>query len=274
MARLQGDSPVRDSFGMVAGIVVYVEKWVEIYGTPIFKLRLEKGYYDPSRIPTLTEIDKLPQVFDDERITPVQKQALAQYINTLIDERVEDYVYLFKTTSRIPVTSKPEKFIVRIDTHKKKCKDYPEEDIITYKGKCYSIKELFKNAELFGEMVDPETGEEFDPEFVARLETYTSPSKEETPIIQEDEKDELAPDLIAKILEDIDNMENDLVDSKVASGSVRDEKGEPLTREDACHYCSNVIDDPSVAYKTILSTKSGHKMVEFCSSKCVSKQKF
>jgi hypothetical protein len=266
---LSWDATNRDYLTLIAKITVFASPWIEHYGRAIFRERVDNKYYTPSRIASLTEADKFPQVFGDSRVKEDQKAAMAIFITKKINEEIERIVYSMLLTGTSHINKlRRDLFYVNINLPARQCED--NHDLIHYeedgKNFCFSIRNLQKRF-ISGDNTNPETGNELRAEFVVKIEEFEEPAYIDE--VVKEVVEELAVGLLDNIMADVNDMEKELVSGKDGSG-VASQLASQLASQPACHYCHNVINNLAKAHNTVI----GNNVVTFCSSECVSKQSF
>ena len=173
----------------ISNIVVYLHNITQDINNNIFKIRISKEYYLPDFLVDLTDREKLPEVFSDDKIN----ENIKKRVSTIVHIKKENFV---KKMANLRLQQleplKRKEFIIEkqeldldeklnIPEWKSSCKNkeevknIPNENIIYYKDEktgdtyCVDIKEIIKEYELFndGEYTIPNTnvtisGEKFD----------------------------------------------------------------------------------------------------------------
>jgi hypothetical protein len=182
-------STVREFFTKVADVIVYLTKMNGV-GHDIFKKRVQEEYYLPEILVNLSSSEKLPEIFEDPRVTiKVQENAtrrIKQEINNFISEIGKTLYQLQHPTERVHGGG-GHQFEIRIgkvEKWKTTCvnKDdvinIPDEQIIYYEeGKaiyCLTIPSIMEQIVTGNDPVNPYTQVPLTEAFVTRFQELYS----------------------------------------------------------------------------------------------------
>ena len=318
--RTSADQTNRELFTAAANIIVYLK----IPEAKIFRNNVKIEYYLPDILATLSPSEKFPEVYED----PEASEKFIDQTTSFIDNKIYKYVYSlaqklynFKhpTKSRRTQPSQVDFDIktrnrLSACTNKDNVKGADKNEIVYYKenGKiyCFTITNLWSQFVEEGSTINPETGNQFSPEFIKRfdklynkrlasegfLSTYFQQKYgfNVEKIIEEKQVDDiinknitnLIPNLWDVVGKDLEELEDQLSNEKPGEGDVIDETREEEKREadfnegiketvdidpnDACVYCQTHLVDDSI--KTIIQHGEESRIIKFCSFKCFEKK--
>ena len=263
------DSPEqtnKELFTKAANIVVYLN----IPEAQTFIANIEKEYYLPEILATLSPSEKFPEVYQDPKLTG----KFIDDITANIDNKIYKFVYnlglieymdsnpsMKKRTDTNPEYTRSIKTNKRLNAceNKTRVKGIPDTDIVYYKedGKiyCFSVDELYDRLIINENITNPETNKQFDIEFIRRygelynkklsddglINTYfqkkygfdiekLANNKENNDTRKRDIPD-IAPDLWNRIGNDIAELEDQLSNEQPGDGDIIDENREEERRE-------------------------------------------
>ena len=273
-----------------ANIIIYLQ----IPEAKIFKNNIIIEYYLPDTLANLSPMEKFPEVFEDPEI-PLN--VIDQYTNTINNNinkfvdmmgsllfDMEDPVKTKRTLSSVLYTKEQNfKTNSRISAceNKDRVKNSINEEIVYYKDKrddkiyCFTINELL-NQFMQGNIINPETGENFDTSFVERFgELYNKKLAEEGLLTNEfikkyeinfkeekttkEKRPEIGSTLFLLINKDLEERENQLDNKKEKKSSMN------FKTQNICEYCKKHLIDDS------LKTIRQNSIVKFCSINCFEK---
>lgn len=306
-----------DLYTKVANIIVYLN----IPEAQTFRKNIENEYYLPDILATLSPAEKFPEVFQDPAISTKE----LENISTRIDNQIRKFVQglgtteyrLQNLTQRVPTMSSTG-HMHSIKTNKRlnacenkaRVKGIPETEIIYYKenGKiyCFGANELYDRFLIEEDVTNPETGNQFDINFVNRFSQLYNKKLSDDGLLtaffqkkygfdmtqaveQKIDSDTrqskfptIATDLWEVIGKDIAELEDQLSNENPADGDEIDEDREEEKRDadvessdretrdidekDACEYCRNHLSDDSI--KSIIFHNDESRIIKFCSFKC------
>lgn len=231
----------------IGDVCVYLGGDMSGLSHEIFTKRIKGEYYLPEILMSLTPSEKLPEIYDDPRVTEdKQRKAdniIDQKLNRFVQEFAEGIYELRHPTDRRP--SKLQKWPVRHTIElggswKSACLnsaqvvDIPDENLVYYKENdkvyCLIIDEI-RNRIDNGNFENPYTGENLSEEFILRfqdlydLELSQKGYKRVPPPLELKSVDPiiLAPGLLGIIQTDIKELEDELMYEK---GGSDEEKGD------------------------------------------------
>jgi hypothetical protein len=308
----------KELFTRAANIVVYLT-------TPEAKTfinNIEKEYYLPDILATLSPSEKFPEVYQDPKLSGT----FLDQITAIIDNKIYKLVYnlgsseykSMDSTRSIKTSTISTAFIRSIKTNKrlsacennKRVKNVPDSEIIYYSEGdtiyCFSVEELYDRLVIQEDIINPETNNKFDIEFVRRFgELYNKKLADDgllsnyfqkkygfdmDSIVKEKEIHDtkkrefpsIALDLWEKIGRDIGELEDQLTNKQPKEDDYVDTDREDERREveveeglredvnidenDACVYCKNHLSDDSI--KSIIYHNDESRIIKFCSFKC------
>ncbi|GHV49507.1 hypothetical protein AGMMS49579_01410 [Spirochaetia bacterium] len=244
---------IKSFFKKIANIVAYINPInIKLVGTTIFSKRLLNMYYNMDIISHLTEKEKLPEIYEDTRISPETLEQVGNRLYEFIDAIQEELIGNLLEYETIPVrkwtitksvTSSP---IVPIElpswksacVNKNDVDNLNDEDLIFYnensKVYCFPINDLLYKF-TFNDTINPYTGNTFDSNFTRRiLSVYKQqsikssiPNVIDTSILYNIEEGPLI-DLIEKRLEELEKSIERFSDTKCKACSKPLIKGEGL----------------------------------------------
>jgi hypothetical protein len=243
---------VKDLFKQLANIQVYLEN-----PNRVFALRVKEVYYTPEILVTLTQEEKLPELFDDPYTTEDNILLITSTINREISnfiQRMGESIYQKEyVTENVPL--KPSRIVpVRYNlkkwkhgcTNKDDVKDIPDAHVVYYKEDgqvyCLLISDIFNQIKT-GNPSNPITGKNLDKDFIKRfVELYSkfnitetdnsdipipsvivSPSPSPSPDKISPKKPLLAPKLLDKIIKNINELWNELYPEESESDDDQEE---------------------------------------------------
>ena len=257
----------KDLFKRAANLIVYLK-------TPeakTFLRNIEKEYYLPEILATLSPSEKFPEVYQDPKLTGT----FLDQITASIDNKIYKFVYQLGESEyknrnpmlRTRTAPGGQDFTRSIKTTKRlsacankaRVKGIPETEIIYYKEGgiiyCFSVDDLYNRLVIQEDVINPETNKQFDIEFVRRFgELYNKRLSDDGllntyfqkkygfdmgEMVQEKEKADtrkseipiIAPDLWEKIGVDIAELEDQLSNEQPGDGDSVDENREDERRE-------------------------------------------
>jgi hypothetical protein len=306
-----------DLYNKIANIIIYLN----IPEANTFRKNIENEYYLPDILATLSPAEKFPEVFQDPTVTTKEQEQ----ISTRIDNQIKKFVHsmgateyrLQNPTQRVTTISSIS-YIHSLKTNKRlnacenkaRVKGIPETEIVYYKENdkiyCFSVQELYNRFLIEEEVTNPETGNQFDINFVTRFsQLYNKKLSDDgllTAFFQKkygfdlseavEEKINsdtikskfpvIATDLWDVIGKDIAELEDQLSNEAPADGDEIDEDREEEKRDaeveagdretrdidenDVCEYCKNHLSNDSI--KSIIFHNNESRIIKFCSFKC------
>lgn len=306
-----------DLYTKVANIIVYMN----IPEAKTFRKNIENEYYLPDILATLSPSEKFPEIFQDPTVSTKDQEQ----ISARIDNQIRKFVKGMgsteynrnNSTRRAPTVQSPS-YTHSIKTNKRlnacenkaRVKGVPETEIVYYKENgniyCFSVEELYNRFLIEEDVTNPETGNQFDINFVTRFgQLYNKKLSDDgllTSFFQKkygfdlteavEEKINLdtiksklpiiAPDLWDVVGKDIAELEDQLSNENPADGDEIDEDRDEERRDadvesgvredrdidekDACEYCRNHLSDDSI--KSIIFHDNESRIIKFCSFKC------
>jgi hypothetical protein len=234
----------KDLFKNLANIQVYLEN-----PNRVFALRVKESYYTAEILVTLTQEEKLPELFDDPDTTEDNILLITSKINREISnfiQRMGENMYQKEyVTENVPLN--PSRIVpVRYNlkkwkhgcTNKDDVKDIPDAHVVYYKEDgqvyCLLISDIFKQLKTENPS-NPITGKNLDKDFLQRFtEVYSKFNITETdnsdiptpsvivspsPVKISPKKQLLAPELLDKIIKNINTLWNELYPEQSESES-------------------------------------------------------
>jgi len=296
---------VREFLAKLGGVIVYLTTKL---GHDIFKKRIREEYYLPEILVNLSASEKLPEIFDDPRVTQESKDYNTRFL-------MGELNYFISTNAQVlyklehPTESNKNIFYKQSFVGAKKEKkfdwktacvnkddviDIPDEQIIYYReGEnvyCLVIDEILDQISAGKNPTNPYTKRMLKSDFLTRFEELYSnkrKNKEISPVttitplpkIQNVEVI-LAPGLLNMIVKNILDCEQELIGEECKSLDNPPEIEEnnlspslfsPKSEEeldDICEHCKKNCIDTTRKYKTIVENIDGFKTIYFCSSCC------
>ena len=176
------DQTNKNFFTKVANIIVYLK----LPEAKMFRANIEKEYYLPDILATLSEREKFPEVFDDPSLSPNFIDGVVAKINNNVRKQVYDFAetlfFLEDPTKRRPIRPvaytgndviKTRKRLSACE-NKDRVRDAEPAEIIYYKDDdekiyCFTVNELYERF-IDGNITNPETGKQFRIPFVQRFD--------------------------------------------------------------------------------------------------------
>lgn len=254
-------------FRRAAGIVVYLK----LPAAETFRKNIEKEYYLPDVLATLTPAEKFPEVYQDPNLSGNFLDDLTTEITNkkykFVRWMSELEYSLQDPTRRNPTIQSETNFTRSIKTKKRlnacenkdRVKGVPETEIIYYKeyGKiyCFSVDDLYERLIIQEDIINPVTQNQFDLSFIKRFkELYNKRLSEDgllnkyfqkkygfdmNTIVEEKEKQDtekrsrpdIGTDLWNIVSKDIAELEDQLSNDKPDDGEEIDENREEERRE-------------------------------------------
>lgn len=176
------DQTNKNFFTKIANIIVYLK----LPEAKMFRANIEKEYYLPDILATLSEREKFPEVFDDPSISPQFIDGFVAKINNNVRKQVYDFAkflfFLQDPTMQRPTSPFEYTGINLIKTRKRlsacenkdKVRNADPTEIIYYKDDddkiyCFTINDLYERF-INGNITNPETGKQFRIPFVQRFD--------------------------------------------------------------------------------------------------------
>ena len=239
----------KDLFRQLANIQVYLENT-----NRVFAFRVKEAYYTPQILVTLTQEEKLPELFDDPETTEDKILLITSTINREISnfiQRMGESMYQKEyVTENVPLNPSrivPARYNLKKwkngCTNKDDVKDIPDAHVVYYKEDgqvyCLLISDIFKQIKTENPS-NPITGKNLDKDFVQRFtELYSkfnitetdnfviptpspvkiSPSPTPSPVKISPKKALLAPELLDKIIKNINKLWTELYPEQPDSDS-------------------------------------------------------
>lgn len=267
----------KDFFLRVADLIVFINPNIDFVSS-IFIKRLANMQYKPEILPLLTPVEKMPEIFADDRIPETTVDKVNSSLHFQIEkvfEELMDYTIMYNVIPTrkatrpfqrgVQIIGKDAKMIIGLPEWKTACKNandvenVNDEDLVFYKDEdevyCFEIDGLmdrFAVNDFFNEY----TGKNFSDEFVRRfLSIYSKPIRAEQPkqIEPVSEKPLEESSLIKLIKAEILRLENNLINSTIDCQQVQSK----------CFQCKI----PIPAGTEISSIYKGSK-VSFCNMNC------
>ncbi len=277
-----------DFFLRVADLIVFINPNINFVSS-VFPKRLAKMQYKPEILPLLTQREKLPEIFDDNRIP----EATIEYVNRTIHFQIEkvyedlvNYTVMynviptrkatrpFQIGGKVKPTGRDDKIIIGLPEWKNACVNVndviniPDEDLIFYSDiedqnsdvYCFPINELldkFSREDIHNQY----TGKDFSDTFVRRfLSVYSKPIQAERVVEVERVEEENIPEgpLIKLIKAELLRLENNLIEPEYFQ-----------EEEIKCLECKKAVP----AGEGMLSIYKGKK-VAFCNMECFENKKW
>jgi hypothetical protein len=309
----------KEFFTKAASLLVFIN----MPEAKTFRNNLEMEYYLPDILATLSPADKFPEAFRDPNASGKFLEELTASITNRIyklvmgfaksEYKAQDPTRRTKTdpSSSIDFT-RSIKTRKRIDvcSNKDRVNGVKEEEIVYYNegGQiyCFSIDELYEQLIIQNDIINPDTGKQFDLSFVKRFdELYNKRLADDglltgyfqkkygidmIKLVDEKVKSDTIknkkPIIVANIWDiigkDIAELEDQLSNEKHDDGDEIDEDRETERREeevdegirekididpnDACEYCKNHLSDDSI--KSIILHNDKSRIIKFCSFQC------
>jgi hypothetical protein len=254
-------------FRRAAGIVVYLK----LPAAETFRKNIEKEYYLPDVLVTLTPAEKFPEAYQDPNLSGKFLDGLTTEITNKkykfvrwmaeLEYNLQDPTRRKQTTLQVIELTRSIKTQKRLKAceNKDRVKGVPETEIIYYKedGKiyCFSVDDLYERLILQEDIINPSTQNAFDLSFVKRFkELYNKRLSEDSllskyfqkkygfdmdTLVQDKEerdtekrdKPVIAIDLWNIVGKDIAELEDQLSNEKPDDGDEIDEKREEERRE-------------------------------------------
>jgi hypothetical protein len=175
----------RELFAAVAGIIAYLT----IAQAKTFRKRIRAEYYLPESLAVLSPGDKLPEVFENPKVSDEDIERMTAYIRAKKERIVEDIANTAYTLEN-PTERRPLRSIMRSRDipiqhalrRLESCQnledvaDENQEDIIVYTegdiNYCFSLDALLQQIKS-GNVTNPKTGRDFNDAFLQKLvQTY------------------------------------------------------------------------------------------------------
>jgi hypothetical protein len=281
-----------DFFMKAADLIVFINPNISFVSS-VFIKRLGKMQYKPEILPLLSEKEKLPEIFADQRVPKATIEQVNNILHIQIQKVFEDLVNYtvmyhviperkntrpFHAGQHIRLEGRDDKIIIGLPEWKNACtninevRDVPDEELIFYTDPdddsedvfCFPINDLldrFSKEDVFNRY----TGKDFSDTFVRRfLSVYSRPIRTERIVeIEQNEEGEEAPPqaegaLIKLIKSELLRLENNLIEPEYFQ-----------EEEIKCFECKKAIlpgEGSSSIYKG--------KKVYFCSMGCFDNKKW
>jgi hypothetical protein len=309
----------KEFFTKAASLLVFIN----MPEAKTFRNNLEMEYYLPDILATLSPADKFPEAFRDPNASGKFLEELTASITNRIYKLVMGFAkseYKAQDPTRRTRTdpsssvdfNRSIKTRKRIDacSNKDRVNGVKEEEIVYYNEDgqiyCFSVDELYEQLLIQNNLINPDTGKQFDLSFVKRFdELYNKRLADDGLLtgyfqkkygldmiklvdnkVKVDTIKNKRPIIVANIWDivgkDIAELEDQLSNEKHEDGDEIDEDREIERREvevdegirdsidiesnDACEYCKNHLSDDSI--KSIILHGDESRIINFCSFKC------
>ena len=303
-----GSKNLREYYEKIGSIIIFLGPWVDQFGTSLFKARVRKVYYIPEVLTSLTDIEKLPRVFDDDNVENDQKEIVEAFIHKKLAKFIRDSavskIHRNDPTARrriygdldppLPWNLKD----VRSDCVNgvdQNILDAEDSDLISYTEDgdryCFVISELVErfNSKNFK---NPVTGKKLSSKFVDEFETLHCESVDFPSQVPTEVPSSASPvprpapspvsitlavGFLQKLTDDIVKLEQEYAqeqeDEEDAEEDEEDAEEDEGGGSPICNFCSSVIDTSKPFFKSIAyNDKDRPETVHFCNTKCFDAQ--
>lgn len=174
---------IREFFIKLAQTIIYLK--LSGNASKIFQNRVIQEYYLPEILVNLSPIDKLPEFFDDPRVSDVEREQIEKQIRYEINyfvHNIGETLYGIRFPSeRIPSQIKPNYLGAIPKTHKWKeicvnkqdIEDIPDDQLIYYKEDdkiyCLTISQIVEQILFEDQATNPYTGKPLSENFLTRF---------------------------------------------------------------------------------------------------------
>jgi hypothetical protein len=314
------DSPEQTNnefFTKAASLLVFIN----MPEAKTFRNNLEMEYYLPDILATLSPYEKFPEAFRDPNASGKFLEELTASITNRIYKLVMELAKSEYKSQEPTRRIKPDHSISiyhsiktrkRLDacSNKDRVNGVKDEEIVYYNEDgniyCFSVDELYEQLLIQNDIINPDTGNQFDPSFVKRFdELYNKRLADDGLLtgyfqkkygfdmgelvnekIKVDTIKSKRPIIVVNLWDiigkDISELEDQLSNEKAVDGDEIDEDRETERREeeveqgiqenieidpnDVCEYCKNHLSDDSI--KSIILHGEESRIIKFCSFKC------
>lgn len=181
-----GGGTIKDYLTRLADLVVFLEP--DINYAQIFRKRIENHYFIPDVLFTLTLDEKMPEVFDDPRVSDEVKKQVADFMARKLDDFIDKQSFalyrLRDPTARRADIAEPYVDVPQVNlppprTEFCKKEGADEWELVFYEDDgnvfCFSIQELLKQFEE-GNYNNSGTDKRFTQEFIEKIQHYRPPN--------------------------------------------------------------------------------------------------
>lgn len=261
------DQTNKNFFTKVANIIVYLK----MPEAKMFRANIENEYYLPDILATLSEREKLPEVFDDPSLSPRFIDGVVAKINNNVIKQIHQFaegIYFLEDPTRrrsIRPVGYTGTDIIKTNKRLSACenkdrvRDANPTEIIYYKDDdekiyCFTVDELYERF-INGNIINPETDKQFRIPFVQRfdelyngrlasdgfLTTYFQEKYgfDMKKLVREKRKEDtitksipaIAPNLWDFVAKDVGELEDQMSNEEPGDGDEIDENREDERRE-------------------------------------------